>query len=140
MIVDDGKEMKLGEFARKCKEALCYLWGTEPYSPWSNSAECEIRELKMGAARKLTRSDAPRRLWCFALEYKSYVRSHTAHDIYQLDGCVTEMVVLGETSDISPFCEFGFWDWVKFRENVSFFLTTKNYLASTLALVSMRGL
>eukprot|EP00804_Cyclotella_cryptica_P024181 CCRYP_019499-RA/>CCRYP_019499-RA protein AED:0.42 eAED:0.48 QI:0/0/0/1/0.5/0.33/3/0/265 len=27
-----------------------------------------------------------------------------------------ETVVSGETSDISPFCEFGFWDWVKFRD------------------------
>ena len=46
MIVDNAKEMKLGVFARKCKEAHCYLQSTEPYSPWSNSAECEIRELK----------------------------------------------------------------------------------------------
>ena len=64
MIVDGAKEMKLGEFARKCKEATCYLWGNEPYSPWSNSAEREIRELTKGAARKLTRSGAPRGLWC----------------------------------------------------------------------------
>ena len=116
IIVDNAKEMKLGEFARKCKEARCYLRGTEPYSPWSNSAEREIRELKKGAARKLTRSGAPRRLWCFALEYESYIRSHTAHDIFQLDGRVPETVVSGETADISPFCEFGFWDWVKFRD------------------------
>jgi hypothetical protein len=74
LIVDGAKETKLGEFARKCKEALCYLQSTEPYSPWSNSAAREIRELKKGAARKLTRSGAPRRLWCFALEYESYVR------------------------------------------------------------------
>ncbi len=117
MIVDNAKEMKMGEFARKCKEASCYLRSTEPYSPWSNSAEREIRELKKGAARKMTRSGAPRRLWCFALEYESYVRSHTAHDIYKLDGRVPETVVSGETADISPFCEFGFWDWVKFRDH-----------------------
>eukprot|EP00804_Cyclotella_cryptica_P017310 CCRYP_020331-RA/>CCRYP_020331-RA protein AED:0.23 eAED:0.25 QI:0/-1/0/1/-1/1/1/0/484 len=116
MIVDGAKEMRLGEFARKCKEASCLLQSTEPYSPWSNSAEHEIRELKKGAARKLTRSGAPRRLWCFALEYEAYVRSHTAHDIYRLDGRVPETVVSGETADISPFCEFGFWDWVKFRD------------------------
>ena len=54
MIVDGVKEMRLGEFALKCKEATCYLQGTEPYSPWSNSAEHKIRELKKGAARKLT--------------------------------------------------------------------------------------
>eukprot|EP00804_Cyclotella_cryptica_P025829 CCRYP_002699-RA/>CCRYP_002699-RA protein AED:0.25 eAED:0.20 QI:0/-1/0/1/-1/1/1/0/678 len=116
MIVDGTKEMKMGEFAWKCKEAHCYLWSTEPYSPWSNSTEREIRKLKKGAARKLTRSGAPQQLWCFALEYELYVRSHTAHDIYRLDGRVPETIVLGETADISPFCEFGFWDWVKFRD------------------------
>ena len=62
-------------------------------------------------------SGVPLGLWCFALEYKSYVRSHTAHDIYKLDGRVPETIVSGETADISPFCEFGFWDWVKFRDD-----------------------
>ncbi len=65
IIVDNAKEMKMGEFAWKCKEATCYLWVTKPYSPWSSSAKHEIRELKKGAARKLPRSGAPRRLWCF---------------------------------------------------------------------------
>jgi hypothetical protein len=54
MIVDNAKEMKMGEFARKCKEAHCYLRSMEPFSPWSNSAEHEIRELKKGAPCKLT--------------------------------------------------------------------------------------
>ncbi|KAL7475891.1 hypothetical protein ACHAW6_001785 [Cyclotella cf. meneghiniana] len=117
MIVDDAKEMRLGEFAQKCKEVTCHLQSTEPYSPWSNSTKHEIRELKKGTARKLTLSGEHRRLWFFALEYESYVCLHTAHDIYQLDGGVPETVVLGETADISPFCEFSFWDWVKFRED-----------------------
>ncbi len=59
MIVDSAKEMELGEFARKCKEALCYLRGTKLYSRWSNSTKHEIRELKKGAARNLTRSGVP---------------------------------------------------------------------------------
>ena len=28
MIIDNAKEMKMGEFARKCKEAHCYLQST----------------------------------------------------------------------------------------------------------------
>jgi len=116
MIVDNAKEMKLAEIARKCKEASCYLQSMESYSPWSNSSEREIRELKMGATRKQTWSGEPRQLWCFALEYESYIRSHTAHDIYRLDGRVPKTVVSGETADTSSFCEFGSWDWVKFRE------------------------
>ena len=110
MIVDNAKEMKLGELAWKCKKAHCYLRSMEPYSPWSNSAKHEIRELKKGAAWKLMLSGAPQQLWCFALEYESRVRSHTAHDIYRLDGRIPETVVSGETADISPFCEFGFFD------------------------------
>ena len=54
-----AKEMRLGEFAQKCKEATCYLQSTKPYSPWSNSTKREIRELKKGATRKLTQSGAP---------------------------------------------------------------------------------
>ena len=30
------------------------------------------------------------------------------------------MVVLGETADISPFCEFGIWDWVFWEDGVAF--------------------
>ncbi len=102
---------------------------TKPYYPLSNSAKHEIRELKKGAARKLTRSGVPRWLWCFVLEYESYVHSHTAHDIFQLDGHVPKTFVSDVTADISPFCEFGFWDWVKFREDGVAF--PKWYLAST---------
>jgi len=41
--------------------------------------------------------------------------THTAHDIFQLDDHFPEMAILSETTDISPFCEFGFWDW-EFRD------------------------
>ena len=55
MIIDNAKEMKLGEFAWKCKESSCYLQSTEPYFLWSNSTKREIRELKKEAAWKLMR-------------------------------------------------------------------------------------
>ncbi|KAL7476649.1 LOW QUALITY PROTEIN: hypothetical protein ACHAW6_002496 [Cyclotella cf. meneghiniana] len=67
-------EIKLGEFSGMCLHATCT-------APLSNSTECEIRELKKGAAMKLTCLGVPRRLWCYVLEYESYIRLHTAHDI-----------------------------------------------------------
>ena len=33
MIVDNVKEMKMGDFAQECKEASCYLQSMEPYPP-----------------------------------------------------------------------------------------------------------
>jgi len=100
MIIDNSKEMKLGDIARKCKEAHCYLQSTKPYSLWSDSTIHEIRECKKSTARKLMQSAAPLWLCCFALKYELYVCLHTTHDIYQFDGHVPETVVSGKTADI----------------------------------------
>ena len=43
---DNTKEMVLSEFNRKFKEASFHLRQTEPFTPWSNAAEREIKELK----------------------------------------------------------------------------------------------
>ena len=64
-------------------------------------------------ARKLTHSGVHWLLWCFVLEYKSYVCSHTAHHLFLLGGWVSKTVISGEAF-ISPCYEFCFWDWVKF--------------------------
>jgi len=40
----------------------------------------------------------------------------TLHTIFILQGEVPEMVMSGETSDISQFCEFAFYDWIMFRD------------------------
>ena len=119
MICDGASEMtgRKSRFYQKLKDAHCHLRETEPYSPWQNSAEREIRELKKGSGRKSVASDSPIRLWDHCLELESFIRSHTAHDIFKLDGRVPETIVSGETADISPFCEFGWWDWVMFRDN-----------------------
>ena len=116
MISDGSKEQKHGTFHKKCKDAGCYYRTTEPHSQWQNSAELEIRELKKGSARDMTRQAAPVRLWDYSLEVKSFQRSHTAHDIFRLGGRVPETIMSGETADISPYCEYGFWQWVMYRD------------------------
>eukprot|EP00956_Cyclotella_meneghiniana_P010585 scaffold14709_cov91-Cyclotella_meneghiniana.AAC.1 len=97
----------------------CNLYGDTLYVKdkyKSNTAEREIRELKKGAARQMTARGAPLKTWDWALELESFIRSHSAHNIYQLNGRVPETIVSGETADISPYCEYGFWQWVMFRE------------------------
>ena len=116
-IVDGSLEQVKGEFRRKLKEASCRLKQTEPYSPWQNAAEGNIRELKKGAGRKMIKSGSPKKLWDDCLVLESYIRSNTAHDIYMLHGEVPETIMSGETSDISQFCEFEWYEWVKFRDS-----------------------
>ena len=55
-------------------------------------------------------------LWDDCLVLELYIRSNTAHDIYMLSGEVPETIMSGETSDISQFCEFEWYERVKFRD------------------------
>ena len=117
-IVDGAKEQVLGEFRRKLKEASCLLKlkQTEPYSPWQNASEGANRELKRGSGRKMMKQRSPKKLWDDCLDLESYIRSNTAHDIFTLNAKVPETVMSGETSDISQFCEFEWYEWVYFRD------------------------
>ena len=63
----------------------------------------------------MIRKGSPKRLWDHAIELESLIRSHTAHDIYMLDGEVPETIMSGQTADISNLCEYEWYDWVMFR-------------------------
>ena len=45
------------------------------------------------------------------------MRLHTALDVYMLQVEFPDTVMLGGTSDISPFCEHEFYNWVMFRDD-----------------------
>ena len=109
-IFNNAKEMIQGTFHQKLKEAACHLKQLESYTPWSNAAEREIKELKKGAGHKLPWSRAPKHLWDDCLELEAYIRSNTAHEIYKLDREVPKTVMSGETSDISQFCKLEWFE------------------------------
>ena len=121
MVTDDSKEQTKGEFRRKLKEADCHPRVTEPYSPWQQAAEGCIRELKRGSSRKMIKTGSPKCLWDHCLELEAYVRSCTSNDIYMTAGQVPETIMTGNTADISHIAEFGWYDWVMFRDNVPSF-------------------
>ena len=58
----------------------------------------------------MVQAGAPKRIWDDALEFEAYVISNTALDIYMLQGEFPKTVMLVGTSDISQFCEHGFYD------------------------------
>ena len=62
----------------------------------------------------MVKSKCPKCFWDNRLELEALIRANTARDIYDFKGEVPQMVMMGETSDISLFCEFGWWEWVYF--------------------------
>ena len=84
-VCDNVKEMIQGKFYQKLNDSACHLKQLEPYTPWSNATESEIKKLKKGASHNLLWSKAPTCLWNDCLELEAYIRSNTVHFIYKLD-------------------------------------------------------
>jgi hypothetical protein len=125
MILDGSKEQTLGNFKRKLREADCHARQTEPYSPWQQAAEGCIHKLKRGVSRKMMKTGSPKVLWDHCIELEALVRSNTSNAIYMTKGKVPETIMTGSTADISHICEFAWYDWVMFRDNIPMFLDHK---------------
>ncbi len=74
----------------------------------------------------------PKRLWDDCLEYRAYVRSNTALNIFDLDGQVPETVMTGQQADISPWCDFQWYQWVKYYDERASFPDDKQVLGKYL--------
>jgi transposase len=90
---------------------------TEPYSPWQNRAECEIRELKKVTRRILHSSKAPPCMWCFALQWTTEIRRHTVHDIAALNKRTPFEHYMGHTLIIAALCTYSFYDYCWFWDS-----------------------
>ena len=62
------------------------------------------------------------------------MRSNTARGIYKLDGKVPKSVMSGETSNTSQFCDFEWFEWVMFQDEMALYLDDYFKLARCLVL------
>ena len=62
----------------------------------------------------MTKMKLPKVLWDDCLELEAYIHSDTSLDIFELYIMTPETNISGETSDITNFCEFGWYQWVYF--------------------------
>ena len=67
----------------------------------------------------MVRKHTPKKLWDHCYEWKAKVISHTARGHYKLQNQVPETMLTGQTVDISPLAEYGWYDWVKFHDYTS---------------------
>jgi hypothetical protein len=64
----------------------------------------------------MCKSQAPKVLWDHCAELEALIQSHTALNIFSLDGEVPETHVTGQTADISEIAEFEWYQWIHFRD------------------------
>jgi hypothetical protein len=64
---------------------------------------------------------SPKDLWDYCLELQALIRSNTAHNLFQLESEVPFTWMGNGTADISAICEYGWYEWVYYRdENAPF--------------------
>ena len=66
----------------------------------------------------MIRTGSPKCLWDHCIELQAYIRSCTSNGIYMTAGQTPETIMSGSTADISNICEFAWFDWVMFRDNI----------------------
>ena len=125
--------MILGEFSRKLNKASGHLRQKEPFTPWSNAAKREIKELKKDSSWKLTKFGTLKRLWNNCLELESYIRSNNAHGINKLDGEVPKTIMSGEMSDTARFVTLSRLNGWCFKMKLPYILMTNSDLVDTWA-------
>jgi hypothetical protein len=123
LINMDGfqKKQTMGQFRVKAREPNCQLKQSEQYSPWQNASESVI---KMAVSKCL------QRIWDHCIELEAMI---------WLQGLVPETIVSGKATDISPFIEYAWFDWIIYDDLVVSFLIQKNDWDGGLVLLLIRG-
>ncbi len=82
MVFNCSKEQCQGDFKRELCKADCHARQTEPSSPWQQTAEGCIHELKQGVSRKMIKTGSPRVLWDHCIDLEALICSSTSSNIF----------------------------------------------------------
>jgi hypothetical protein len=105
------------EFMKQIRDHHIDYHIIEPYRPQQNRAETVIREVKKRWFRQMTRRKVPKRLWDYGIVWACEIMSLTSNSSFSLEGQTPMEQITGETPDISEYLDFGFYDWVWYKEN-----------------------
>ena len=116
LIMDEARSQVKGETRKVCEQAGCTVIELEKETPASNRAERVIQELKMGVRQDLKRSGCPLVFWCYCLERRTLINNYTSRNNFELKGMTPHSYLTGEMTDISNLCNFGWYEWIKYRK------------------------
>ena len=119
-LTSDGAAEQTGaktEFIKNVRKYGIDHHVSEPHRPQQNRAESVIREVKRRWYRQMTKKKVPKRLWDYGIVWVCEIMSITSNSSFALDGRTPLEEITGETPDISEYLDFGFYDWVWYKDN-----------------------
>ena len=117
LLCDNDSTMEgWGEWKKRIRKYSIDPKYTEPYSPFQNKAEIDIRELKRMVRRFQDKTRSPRRLWNYLVNLCTNIRSFIAGTHPDLHGRSAFEQVHGWTPDISLYVMHGWYEVVAFLD------------------------
>jgi hypothetical protein len=116
----DGSGKQTGletEFMKHVRDYAIDYHVTEPNRPQQNRAETVIREVKKRWFRQMVKRKVSKRLWDYGIVWACEVMLMMSNSSFSLDGRTPMEQLTGETPDISEYLDFGFYDWVWYKDN-----------------------
>ena len=81
---------------------------------WVNLTELYICLLKEAVCKDMKESDSLLRFWDYCVEQRVLINNLTSKNLFQLNGAHANLKIVGDASDISNFCSFGWFEWCYF--------------------------
>ena len=108
------------------------LRALEEGTPWSNKAELYIGLLKEAVRKDMRESNSPMTLWDYCVERRARINNLTAKDNFKLHGTMPHTATLAEEGDISSVCQFGWYEWCYYHEQMAAFPHNREVLGRVL--------
>ena len=105
----------------------------------ADRAELYIGFIKKAVGQDMRETNSPMRLWCHCAERRASNFTLTANNLFQLQGQNPYMATFNEMGDISNLCQFGWYEWVYFRQQTADFPHQKEELGRCLGPTKNEG-
>ena len=116
IICDGAGEHKSQDMKNFCHDIGTTLRILERGTPWSNKAELYIGIIKEAVRSDMREADSPIRLWDYCFERRVSINNLTVKPRFNLHGTNAYTQLKNEQGDISNLCQYGWYDWVYYRE------------------------
>ena len=128
-ICDMSGEQMLGELHYFCNDISTTIRALEEGTPWSNKAELYIGLLKEATCKEMCETDSPMAFWDYCLERRAQINNLTTKNCFKLHGTNAYTVLTGDEGDISNLCQYKWYDWCYFRDQMAAYPTPKEVLS-----------
>lgn len=120
LVADAHKSQTSASVKRFCDQVGTTLRVLEKGTSWANRAELYIGLLKEAVRKDLRQSNCPMVLWDYAMERRALIHNVIPRPLFQNNGLTPHTVTFGTQGDISNVCNFGWYEWVYYRDHGAF--------------------